>query len=528
MNILRKVFQRIGIILCLFFANSSQVFANEAVQTLARYFELLETGNLESAANMWTETAIERSSRFSIEYSGIPLKIDCNSPIVRNLDLMRDYLQPPVKRFTVLADGEFVRLEYSSIVEGNLVEHCYYTYFDGDYYWLTYSQDYFCRDWKVKESDYFRIHAHPDVERYLNPAVLDEADRFVRGLADLLGMSKSDLKTIGERKIEYFYCDSDETVSKITGTRTKGMFDLPSNDIISSLFPHYHEVTHLMVNDKLKKLPLVTHPLLREGLAVCYGGRGGNAPSALIGLGAFLQDEKIVEIDSLLTVHKFKDQASSDIAYPVAGLFTSYLLDRIGRVKYMKLYRALSGSIDEVSALGDSAMRNELLAATGISSWTKLLSDFDTFVQKQATTEMVIQPGRVGNSKTIVQTEGFIISDNQEWLIFEFITGSPDPPSGNLLFGHDARLSKTSSAMFDEQYADKLPFEGYRYGVRFDANEAGLYDYAANHLVAKYIWGIAPSDEYFDSDQNRITIRLKKSLVGDKLPSENDCKLIPL
>jgi hypothetical protein len=82
--------------------------------------------------------------------------------------------------------------------------------------------------------------------------------------------------------------------------------------------------------------------------------------------------------------------------------------------------------------------------------------------------------------------------------------------------------------MFEEQYADKRPFEGYRFGVRFDANEAGLYDYAANHVLAKYILGITPSDEYFDPDQNKITIRLKKSLVGDMLPSENDCKLVPL
>jgi len=527
-NILWRPTRRACIILCLILASSTVVAANEAVETLAGYFDLLATGNLESASGMWTQAAIERSSRFGIEYSDIPLKIDCASPIVRNLELMRNHLQPPAKQIRELPGGDFFRLQYSAIAEGKLVEHSYYAYFDGSYYWLTYPQDYFCRDWKVKESEYFRIHAHPDVQKYLNPAALDEADQFVERLADSLDLLQSDLKTIREKKIEYYYCGSDETVREITGVRTKGTFDLPSNDIISSLFPHYHEVAHLMVNVKLGRLPLATHPLLREGLAVYYGGRRGNSSSALMGLGAFLHRKKIVEIDSLLTVSSFDSNASSDIAYPVAGLFTAYLLDKIGHKKYLEHYRALSGSLDEVRALPDSAVRSELLAAVDMSSWAALLSDFNTFMQQQTTERGPLLPGRIENAEPLMEADGFAISSNKEWLVFEFTANNSQPPGGNLLFGYDARLSEASSVMFEEQYVGKLPFEGHRFGVRFDANEAGLYDYAGNHVLAKYILGITPSDEYFDPDQNKITIRLKKSLVGDKLPSENDCKLVPL
>ncbi|MFQ6008073.1 MAG: hypothetical protein ACE5K8_03890, partial [Candidatus Zixiibacteriota bacterium] len=110
----------------------------------------------------------------------------------------------------------------------------------------------------------------------------------------------------------------------------------------------------------------------------------------------------------------------------------------------------------------------------------------------------------------------------------EFSTNSSQPPTGNLLFGLDERLSGSYAVMFDEQYRGKQPFDGYRFGIRFDRNEAGLYDYAANQVIAKYIWGITPSDNYYDSKQNKITIKLKKKLVGDLLPSENNCKLIPL
>ena len=164
-NILWRPTRRACIILCLILASSTVVAANEAVETLAGYFDLLATGNLESASGMWTQAAIERSSRFGIEYSDIPLKIDCASPIVCNLELMRNHLQPPAKQVTELPGGDFFRLEYSAIAEAKLVEHFYYAHFDGSYYWLTYPQDYYCRDWKEKESENFRIHAHPDIQK---------------------------------------------------------------------------------------------------------------------------------------------------------------------------------------------------------------------------------------------------------------------------------------------------------------------------------------------------------------------------
>jgi len=516
------------VVFCLTLVGYITVSANVAVETLTQYFDFLVTGNLESASGLWTESAVERSSRFGIDYTGISLKIDCSSPIVRDFNTMRNYLQPPVKRVTELAGGNFVKLEYSAIVGGKLVNHLYYASFDGDHYWLTFPQDYYCRKWSVRESEYFRIHVHPDAEKYLNPATLDEADRFVKRLADSLAISDSDLKTIREKKIEYFYCDSDVTVKEILGVRTKGSFDPASNDIISAFFPYNYEVAQLMVNYKLRHLPLFTHPLLGDGLAVYYAGRWGTAPSALMALGGFLYRKNIVEIDSLLTVPGFDNLAPSDIAYPVAGLFTAFLLDRIGQQKYMDLYLALSGRFNEVYALSDSTMRNQLLKACSKPSWESLLEEFSAFVNREMIEKAIILPGRISKGSPLVRKEGFVVASDKEWLAFEFSGNSSRPPTGNLLFGKEEGLLDGSSVMFEEQYLGNRPFEGYRYGIRFDKNEAGLYDYAANQLIAKYILGITPSNEYFDPEQNKITIKLKKSLVGDMLPSENDCKLIPL
>ena len=320
----------------------------------------------------------------------------------------------------------------------------------------------------------------------------------------------------------------DETIENITGTRVKGTFDLPSNDIISTFFPHYHEVVRLLVNYRLRHLPLSTHPLLREGLALYYGGRWGTAPAALMDLGGFLYRQKVVEIDSLLTVKGFDNHAASDIAYPVAGLFTAYLINKIGHSQYMDLYLALSGGIETVQSLSDSAVQQALLKACHSSTWKVLLDDFDQFITKRSSQQAVMLPGGIDNGNSLVKKDGLAVAGNTEWLVFEFSTNSSQPPTGNLLFGLDQRLSGSYTVMFDEQYQGKRPFDGYRFGVRFDQNEAGLYDYASNQVIAKYILGITPSDDYYDPKQNKITIKLKKELVGDLLPSENNCKLIPL
>ncbi|RME32092.1 MAG: hypothetical protein D6800_00155, partial [Candidatus Zixiibacteriota bacterium] len=95
-----------------------------------------------------------------------------------------------------------------------------------------------------------------------------------------------------------------------------------------------------------------------------------------------------------------------------------------------------------------------------------------------------------------------------------------------LFFGKDKRLVGQKSHLFDEQFGTNVPFEGYRYAVRFDQFEAGLYDYATNELIAKYIYGIDPTGDYFDADANRVTIKFRRALTDGVLPFDGDYKLI--
>ena len=498
---------------------------SDHMNTLKDYFDLLVSGNVESAKYLWTAEALERSQRLGIEYTDIPLKTDCGSPIVRDLNLMRGYLRPPVKTVHDLPDRNFVKLEFANVVKGDMIQHFYYLYFDGEYYWLTYPQDYYGKDWPVTESDFFRIHVDPGAAPYINEACLEQADDWVRGMGRTLQLSKDDMKLLEETKIEYFYCSHDSVVQSITGHLIKGTYDLASGDIISAFFPHHHELVNLLVSFRLRRLPLYTQPLFREGLAVYLGGRWGKAPASLMDLACFLYREELVHLDSLLTMEGFEKNSAADISYPLAGLFSGYLVDAVGLEKYLELYLKMSGKFDEVSAATDAEVRAAIVETTGLADWATVKEAFEAYMGGITGERAVVLPGLAGRDKQILDGDGFIVTGGKEWFACDFVLPKGQS-TGNLLFGFDKKLVGQRSIIYDEQYPDETTLDGYRFGIRFDKNEAGLYDYASNLLLAKYIWGITPSDNYWDQKTGRVTISFRKDLADGYKPSKNDFKML--
>lgn len=491
---------------------------------LGSYFDMMVTGNYESASFFWNRAAQDRSAKFGIKYENIPLKIDCTSPIVQNLKVMKEYLQPPVKRYEDLFDGKYQKLFYSAIVRGKQVEHTYFAEFDGKYYWLAYPQDVYAGDWPIKESEYFRLHVHPDLEKFCNYIMFEEADRFVAQLGDTLGLSEYDMRHLQSVKIDFYYCNSDEQVLEITGQKTRGVYDKASSDIISSFFPHNHEVVHLLVDYRMRQLPLFVLPLLEEGLAVHYGGRWGKSTESLMPLGIYLYNEGLVTLDSLLSYQGFKSSAESDLAYPLAALFNRFVLERTDKEKYLALYRKLSGSYQELSVLPVDSVKTRILRTLSMSTWDQLVAAFNDYLKSYKTNQYVAVPGNSGKGEKLIDNKSAVVRNDGDWLEFEF--NAESEPKGNLLFGHDTQSKVAVSAMFTEHYGEETPYEGYRYGVRYDANEAGLYDYATNMLLAKYIAGVDPSPDYFNQQNHKITVRIKKNLTNGILPAENDYKLL--
>ncbi len=503
----------------------TQSSPNEATITLSYYFDLLVSGNLETAKGLWTDPIIERSSRFGISYNDIPVKLDCSSPVVRNLPVMRDFLFKPARQVKVLDGGNYFSMEYSALVQGKQITHFYYAYFDGEYYWLTHPQEYYTKDWPVMETKYFRLHYHPDREAYLNPVILSEADKFIETTAKTLSLSNSDLAMIEEKKIEYYYCPDDKTVEDISGFKVKGFFDLPTNDVISSFFPHFHEISHLLINFRLRNLPLYTLPIMREGFAVYLGGRWGKSVDALNYLGSFLYDQKFIELDSITTMERFEKHATADMAYPVVGMFSAYVIDQIGIEKYLDLYRKLSGSYDSLFFMNHNDVEKIFTEALSKADWMLIREEFGNYVNKIGNINTPFKPGIDKNGKLIFENNQIKVTEKDDWLSFR-ITGLSDSiPDGTFLFGWDNALIDAKSVLFEEQQGSNLTMDGFRFGVVFDMNEAGLYDYATNQLLGKYIYGLTPSDEYQTADNNTVSFKFNKKLSGNAILSPEENKL---
>lgn len=497
------------------------------VSTLEEYLDLLYSGNIESASMLWTPAVQQRGSRFGIQYTNIPIKYDCNSPFVRSMDLMREFIYAPVSRITTMAGGQLYKLEFEKVIDQQTIRYTYYTELQNNYFWLSYPQDFETAEWPVVESQYFRIHVHPDKRKYLNKCVLDEADHFVKAMMDTLGMNNDLKKEFADQKIEYFYVDDDSTIESWTGHLTKGMFDLPTNDILSSVFPHYHELTHLLVNARLHQMPLYTLPIIREGVAVRYGGRWGKNSAALIDLGVFLQEQEIVPFDSILTMSGFANYAGADIAYPVAGVFTYYLIDRLGLDKFLNLYLAFSGDFNSINSMSPPTIQAKFAELCGFDSWASMMDDMRTYITETLNRRAVAKPGVDDHGKVMLTGKDFRVDNEKNWLGFEFTIPETDSLAGTLLWGMDTRLTGSASPLFEEHFGTTMPFGGYRYGVRFDKNEAGLYDYGTNQLMAKYIWGITPSESFIDESTRTVRIRFKKDIVGESTPKDGDYYRLP-
>jgi len=498
-----------------------------ALKAMNQYFELLSMGNMEIAGDMWLPEALERSSRFGIQYTGIPLRVDCTSPVIRDLDVMKSFLDQPIRNYECFPNSDWCKFNFSKAVDTKSVNYTYWSKKIGDWSWLGYPQDYYSADWPVTESKYFRVHVDPAVGDFINGIVLSEADRFVERVSDTLGISGSIRKQIARQKIEYFYCGSDSVVGEITGHRAKGILDLASNDVISATFPHFHEVVHLLANIRLQELPLFTLPIMREGFAVRYGGRWGKSNCALMDLGVFLLDEELISLDSILTMRGFESESSADIVYPVAGVFSAFLVDELGLDKYFLLYLRLSGRFDEVDSLTSDDVKAAIAEMAG-REWEEVSVDFMAFRNERTDKHLVALPGGLEKGKVIVQSDDFVVSKDKHWIAFEFTPDSAEgPPSGGFLFAPVDGFAGQKSLLYQEQFPGEQ-FDGYRFGVVYDQNEAGLYDYATNQLMAKFIWGLSPSDNYFDADANKITIKFRKDLLNKQLPRKNEYKLLSL
>lgn len=280
---------------------------------------------------------LAKSERLGIKYDGIKNKFLIGNDIDEKIknEILSDNLEYTVTLKNV--DNVY------SVVELNLpVKNFIKNFYFENNYWIS-PITYFTKDWKKIESKYF-VYSISD-STLINDYAIENMEGFLERVCAQLDCDKDYL---AKQKIYYVLCKDQDEIEKVTGYKSLGMCDLAMDYVISTYVCHYHELSHLLINYKLQNISLYTNPFLQEGFAVAFGGRGGREPYILWDVGRFLAKSNFVDYKDLLNRQKFLNEDAS-ITYPISGFYNYFLINEIGRDKYLELYRKYSTDKDKIN-----------------------------------------------------------------------------------------------------------------------------------------------------------------------------------
>ncbi len=323
------------------------------------------------------------------------------------------------------------------------------------------------RDWLVRESKYFRFYLS-DPSRFHDQNIKD-LEAFLIETADLLGLSKSQMRRLESEKIIYCFCSDQQEIRDLTGFSARGMYILSHDLIVSTYSSHLHELAHLLINYRLETPHLYTHPMLLEGFAVAIGGRGGKAPRIHHQLGVFLHRSGWLSINELLGANSFAQQNAS-MSYPGSAPYNRFLIEHLGIESYLDLYLESGGDAEYVSQL--QLPRERLPDET---SWQAYLDAQPTIgVVVPATDENAL-----ADSPTLFQRDPD--RDRYRFVLPEMA-----------VIGDGAVAPGYTSFLFEELVPDRS-FPGGRYLFQCSPVEIGLYDLYTNTMIGHYAATFAKS-----------------------------------
>lgn len=341
------------------------------------------------------------------------------------------------------------------------------------------------REWAKLESKYFRF-VISDTTLF-HPANIESLEKFLVQTAAQLGLTENDLAVLADNKIEYVFCRNAEEVRTLTGYGARGMY-LLSHDIIVSIYgSHLHELAHLLINFKLRKLHLYTHPLFLEGFAVALGGRGGKSTAVVGQLGQFLFREGWLAWPDLLVVNGGAPLNAS-LAYPGYGFYNQFLIKTWGMAAYLKSYADHGG---EASSVPVNRVAADRLPSEAI--WAR-------YVEGRAHTGAV-------------HFEKFAVPDVEVPVLFQSLAGGRQ---------YGFRLKETTLALSGPaatgyksfvlaEFAQDLVYAGERYLIRVSTEEIGIYDLYLNTLIAHYAMAFSADQREVPQADGFYTFRVDRS-----------------
>jgi len=496
----------------------------KAQETIMYYLDLLRSENFVSAMGLWEPSCLEQSLRMGIEYDGIPIKADCRSPFVYDYENMKRFLPDAIASKAVL-DSTTFRWKLDAKPDSGKISYFYYTTLVDGYYWIVPPHYYYSRDWPVRETEYFRFIINPERMEHYNEVGARALDEAVETMAAELHVPPEKIAMLAEKKIDYYLCKDGFEVENLSGVRDGGVYTIDFDAVITCFFPHYHKVALLMINLKLERPPLFTIPFMRDGMATSLGGRWQRAPEVVYDFGDYIMKYDIVRPDSILTYGQYNDATAGDVTSPVGACLSRYIYQQFGDELYFDLYRKLSGDYESVVGLTPGGIQQTAASILDMD-WSEIKTGFADFMEKRRQRRGLIHPGETETDRALIDSDGLRLSMSDKWIKVEYRYDSTTANEVNLLFGKDEMLEESASMLFDEQYKKKRAFEGYRYGLRMDKNEIGLYDYAVNQIKAKFIDDPGTASDYYNSAERKITAYFNLNLVENIVDITGDYRIL--
>jgi hypothetical protein len=343
------------------------------------------------------------------------------------------------------------------------------------------------RNWPVLESQHFRFFISNS--SLINDYSIQRLENFLQDTMDMLEYSLTDRELLTREKIDYVLCKDAEEIEEVTGFNTRGIYLLAQDCVVSIFNSHYHELAHLLLNFKLRNLPLYTHPFLQEGFAVAIGGRGGKEPDVILDMGKFLVDNAFLSISELLTKEGFYSVDAS-LSYPVCGLYNRFLMQNIGMHNYLELYLEFS---DEKAEYG-------MISATNLPSE----KDWKAFLKEFNLKKVWLQDDWDFN--VLKKTDNFVLLETKNSYCIR--------TKGSLLVKFEQNFPDYRSSIFH----DKLPkatYVGEKYMVLVSPDEVMIYNLFTNNLIADYASGFTLDFQQVPQEQDYFVFYVDKDVFDE-------------
>ncbi len=485
---------------------------------LREYIDYLKVGDYDNALNCWVSEDIAASRRLGVEIIGVPLKIECATPLLPALPGIASG-QVQVESSAVPINDTIVQVLVNLEFDGTSAQIPYLTVKTGKEWKLISKLTAYTHGWNTRQGEYVRVHIG-DSSRY-NEYAAKCLDDQIGQIGNRLGLEAEKMAHIREVKIDYYLC-SEEQFQKITDYNAHGLTSFPFDAVITRHLPHPHELVHLLMNYSLGEVPLYTTPFLQEGLAVSLGGRWGKSPAVVKQVAYTIMDFEMFSLEDVLTYDDFYQKIGTpDISYPISGIFVDMLLDQIGIERFRNLYLSLSGTESSVRQMSRKDIISEIENHSGLI-WDNLLRLFNEQWPRYEYSGMIPGGGGIYPIRSINMywefNKDYRIAINDGSYQFE-VSYVDSLQRGAVLLDQDMFAETIRSSFLFDELLPGQNYSGYDYGIVFDTNEVGLYDFRTNELLAKHVESFSPGRGYRHRDPNEkmLLFSIDKNLFDDSL-----------